>query len=236
MPPPRAKLHNSTGRKKNLYNNSSSSSSIPTQENRVNTNTANNSNTRNSGNIRSDVPTASRTIATTTDTPAIEQFELELCWCIQTLENSLNSGKLNSKQGKFFSLAVLIKRHHRLVNKLMKRSECVQNSLIILIRNTLNSYLRYEISEQYHWQMLFICLAQDSEKTLRSLKSHNQPMVKKRQLMQLAFGDYRRKMADEEKKLRGGQYQQFIYRTFLCASSIRMHFLRFSSHFDWSFK
>lgn len=31
-------------------------------------------------------------------------------------------------------------------------------------------------------------------------------MVKKRQLMQSTFGDYRKKMADEEKKLRGGQY------------------------------
>lgn len=62
----------------------------------------------------------------------------------------------------------------------------------------------------------FFLLAQDAEKTIRSLKSHNQPMVKKRQLMQLAFGDYRRKMADEEKKLRGGQYQEFIYQTLLC--------------------
>lgn len=49
--------------------------------------------------------------------------------------------------------------------------------------------------------------AQDAEKTLKSLKSNSQPMVKKRQLMQLSFGDYRRKMADEEKKLRVGQYQ-----------------------------
>lgn len=32
-------------------------------------------------------------------------------------------------------------------------------------------------------------------------------MVKKRQLMQTAFGDYRKKMADEEKRLRVGQYQ-----------------------------
>lgn len=46
---------------------------------------------------------------------------------------------------------------------------------------------------------------QDAEKTLRSLKSSNQPMVKKRQLMQSAFGDYRKKMADEEKKLRAGK-------------------------------
>lgn len=29
-------------------------------------------------------------------------------------------------------------------------------------------------------------------------------MVKKRQLMQSAFGDYRKKMAEEEKKLRAG--------------------------------
>lgn len=53
-------------------------------------------------------------------------------------------------------------------------------------------------------------LVQDTEKTLKSLKSNSQPMVKKRQLMQLAFGDYRRKMADEEKKLRVGQYRFLI--------------------------
>lgn len=46
---------------------------------------------------------------------------------------------------------------------------------------------------------------QDAEKTLRSLKSGSQPLVKKRQLMQAAFGDYRKKMAEEERKLRVGQ-------------------------------
>lgn len=51
----------------------------------------------------------------------------------------------------------------------------------------------------------FSVAAQDADKTLRSLKSNSQPMVKKRQLMQSAFGDYRKKMADEEKKLRVGQ-------------------------------
>lgn len=35
-------------------------------------------------------------------------------------------------------------------------------------------------------------------------------MVKKRQLMQLSFGNYRKKMADEEKKLRVGQYHQCV--------------------------
>lgn len=48
-------------------------------------------------------------------------------------------------------------------------------------------------------------LAQDTDKTLRSLKSNNQPMIKKRQLMQSALGDYRKKMSDEEKKLRIGE-------------------------------
>lgn len=31
---------------------------------------------------------------------AQEKFELELAWCIQRLEASLNSGKLNQKQSK----------------------------------------------------------------------------------------------------------------------------------------
>lgn len=28
-----------------------------------------------------------------------EKFEVELCWCIQQLQNALKSGKLNTKQG-----------------------------------------------------------------------------------------------------------------------------------------
>lgn len=56
-----------------------------------------------------------------------------------------------------------------------------------------------------HSILLKTKLVQDAEKTLRSLKNSNQPMVKKRQLMQSAFGDYRKKMAEEEKKLRAGK-------------------------------
>lgn len=36
-----------------------------------------------------------------TDSEADRQLELELCWCIQTLEASLDSGKLNAKAGWF---------------------------------------------------------------------------------------------------------------------------------------
>ncbi|XP_055711115.1 UPF0488 protein CG14286 [Phlebotomus papatasi] len=49
--------------------------------------------------------------------------------------------------------------------------------------------------------MLSQKLAQDAEKTLRILKGANQPLVKKRQVMRNAFGDYRAQMAREEKQL-----------------------------------
>lgn len=65
--------------------------------------------------------------------------------------------------------------------------------------------LKPNLKFKYHFKKTKIkLLVQDAEKTLRSLKSCNQPMVKKRQLMQSAFGDYRKKMAEEEKKLRAG--------------------------------
>ncbi|KOB75556.1 UPF0488 protein [Operophtera brumata] len=60
------------------------------------------------------------------------QFQLELCWCVQQLERSLNERKGNEKQ---------------------------------------------------------------------LLKNNNQPIIRKRQLMRTHFGDYRAKMAAEEKKL-----------------------------------
>jgi hypothetical protein len=31
-----------------------------------------------------------------------EQFETELCWCIQQLQRALNSSKLNQKQGSMY--------------------------------------------------------------------------------------------------------------------------------------
>lgn len=32
------------------------------------------------------------------ETAEMQQFEIELCWCIQQLQTALKSGKLNSKQ------------------------------------------------------------------------------------------------------------------------------------------
>ncbi|XP_076294881.1 UPF0488 protein CG14286 [Lasioglossum baleicum] len=73
---------------------------------------------------------------------AEDQFELELCWCIQQLETCLNSGKLSDKQ------------------------------------------------------------AQDTTRSLNVLKSNMAPLVKKRQVMRNALGNYREKMALEEQKHR----------------------------------
>ncbi|XP_032679844.1 UPF0488 protein CG14286 isoform X2 [Odontomachus brunneus] len=72
---------------------------------------------------------------------AESQFELELCWCIQQLETTLASGKLQEKQ------------------------------------------------------------AQDLNKHLRSLKSNTAPLIKKRQIMRNTLGDYKDKMAEDERKL-----------------------------------
>ncbi|XP_063236958.1 UPF0488 protein CG14286 isoform X2 [Bacillus rossius redtenbacheri] len=71
---------------------------------------------------------------------AAEQFELELCWCVQQLESALSSKKLNTKQAKETSRAANI------------------------------------------------------------LKSNTASVVRKRQVMNVTFGDYRAKMAEEEKK------------------------------------
>ncbi|XP_076644998.1 UPF0488 protein CG14286 [Halictus rubicundus] len=71
---------------------------------------------------------------------AEDQFELELCWCIQQLETCLTAGKLSDKQ------------------------------------------------------------AQDMTKCLNVLKSNMAPLVKKRQVMRNALGNYREKMALEEQK------------------------------------
>lgn len=94
MPPPKAKLHKNTGRLKNINNSYVSS---PTSGNRANQVAVNNQNTPNIQPPRNDVPASASTSGDASS--AMEQFELELYWCIQTLENSLSSGKLNAKQG-----------------------------------------------------------------------------------------------------------------------------------------
>lgn len=102
-PPPKAKLHTTTGRLKNINSSytSTSSSSASSSNRSANANSSNHSNVTNSGsNIN---PAALENRINAAESTAIEQFEIELYWCIQTLENSLNSGKLNPKQGKMLN-------------------------------------------------------------------------------------------------------------------------------------
>ncbi|XP_046387954.1 UPF0488 protein CG14286 [Ischnura elegans] len=70
-----------------------------------------------------------------------ENFEIELLWCIQQLQSSISSRKMNPRA------------------------------------------------------------VEDSMKALNTLKSNKAPLIKKRQIMRTLFGDYRAKMAEEEKKL-----------------------------------
>lgn len=94
MKPP-AKLHNKTGRLKNI-NKSYTNSTQGTATQSATANTTTTTATR-------PTPAPPNVIATNNglDTAAMEQFELELCWCIQTLEKSLELNKLNAKQGRF---------------------------------------------------------------------------------------------------------------------------------------
>lgn len=79
------------------------------------------------------------------DSNTVQQFELELHWCIQQLETALATNKMAPKQ------------------------------------------------------------AQDAAHSLTILRSKKAPVIKKRQVMRSSFGDYRTKMAEEEKKLNKAQ-------------------------------
>lgn len=48
--------------------------------------------------------------------------------------------------------------------------------------------------------IIYYILVQDHTKALNTLMSNSAPIVKKRQVMRLSFGDYRAKMAADEQK------------------------------------
>lgn len=75
MPPPKLKLYK-TGKLKTINKPQSTETARPT----VHSDTSSNSSSQ-------------------LDSESVQQFELELAWCIQTMESSLNTGKLNASQG-----------------------------------------------------------------------------------------------------------------------------------------
>lgn len=72
-PPPKARMHAKTGKHKTINTSAGPSPVVATNG--------------------AAAPTSA------IDADAQRQLELELCWCIQTLEASIDSGKLNAKQG-----------------------------------------------------------------------------------------------------------------------------------------
>lgn len=66
-------------------------------------------------------------------------------------------------------------------------------------------------------------LVQEHTKALNTLMNNNAPMVKKRQVMRLSFGDYRTKMVEEEKKAKSNSYFKLL-------SSITLTFISRSFH------
>ncbi|XP_055531241.1 UPF0488 protein CG14286 [Wyeomyia smithii] len=119
MPPPRARLHKNSGKFSNIPKKPPS-----THSNSSANGTASDS-TGGSG------------------TESDRQFELELYWCIQQLENTLGAPHIRENAKK----------------------------------------------------------VEDTNKLINTLKSASQPLIKKRQIMRTTFGDYRSKMAEEEKTM-----------------------------------
>uniref|UniRef100_A0A1Q3F7B8 Uncharacterized protein n=1 Tax=Culex tarsalis TaxID=7177 RepID=A0A1Q3F7B8_CULTA len=125
MPPPKAKLHKNTGKLKTIPK----PSSVSTPPRPAPASTSNGSSS--TGGDAAGPSEANR------------QFELELYWCIQQLENSLNAPHIRDNNKK----------------------------------------------------------VEDTLKLINTLKSPNQPLIKKRQIMRTSFGDYRAKMAEEERTM-----------------------------------
>lgn len=51
-------------------------------------------------------------------------------------------------------------------------------------------------------------LVQEHTKSLNTLMSNTAPIVKKRQVMRLSFGDYRTKMLEDEKKVKSTLFNE----------------------------
>lgn len=97
MPPPKARLHNKTGKLKNI-NKTYSSSGPAGQETSSNSSRRNNRAAENTV-LQSEAASPAAPSPTASSSDIAQQFEIELCWCIQTMEKSLEAGNISAKQG-----------------------------------------------------------------------------------------------------------------------------------------
>lgn len=118
MPPRKAKLHSSTGKLKTINKAYTLPSGSPPSSATSSTSNTNRSNdtaaprsqagsnavtqTNMQHSVTTEVPEINDRVVSIAshDTEADQQFELELCWCIQTLEKSLEASNLSAKQGR----------------------------------------------------------------------------------------------------------------------------------------
>lgn len=128
MPPPKTRLHNKTGKLKNLNKPSTSLPSPP----QISQTLSQPQPQEHGGPSAS--TSSSAIINGSTNDDADRQFELELCWCIQTLETSLATGKLNAKQGNSFKycypFVITVKCYstrHRKNYKIVKKFQTTDN-------------------------------------------------------------------------------------------------------------
>lgn len=108
MPPRRVKLHSSTGKLKEI----NKAYTLPSGPSNSNSTSASRPANGTSTTTQTSVPppelsatqspemSTGATPASSHDSDADQQFELELYWCIQTLEKSIQSGSLSARQGK----------------------------------------------------------------------------------------------------------------------------------------
>jgi hypothetical protein len=63
---------------------------------------------------------------------------------------------------------------------------------------------KFQILPSLCTELFHYFTAKDAAQSLAILTNKNTPLIKKRQVMRSSFGDYRTKMAEEEKKLSKG--------------------------------
>lgn len=108
MPPRKAKLHSTTGKLKEInktYSTPAPASSSSSARNATQS-SVNGAVTETALPASADMSAMSSRPAGH-DSAAEQQFELELYWCIQNLEKTLQAGTLNAKQGKFATFQLL---------------------------------------------------------------------------------------------------------------------------------
>lgn len=105
MPPRKAKLHSSTGKLKTInkaYSLPSGPATGPPTAPPSSRVQATSTQTQLDAPAASPPPAQNNIVATAAshDSTADQQFELELCWCIQSMEKTLEAANLTAKQGK----------------------------------------------------------------------------------------------------------------------------------------